>query len=602
LFILIGWLVIQAGGLLELVVNWQPEPLYIGLSVIYIVLLTTSTAIIVWLARDEAARKKWEAKIHWRGGWLWLIAALILLLWAVPLQPVHPLDALRLLLTSVIGLGAAVTIQGSFSISVQRGSALALAGGMLIFSVLTLTDYPRYYTDEGWNLNKSWSSAAAGPLYSPSITLGLHGVPQRIGAEPIWWPAGLWLKAVGLGLWQGRFFSWLCGALMTAFLYRAALTLYDRRTAALAALFAWCSVLMLFTSHYVRQEVILNLVIAIALYLHARLERKFRLWTAILLGLLLALAVDIHPNAFIYCFAFGTYYLGRALWQRRIDRRLIGLAVGGIFGLLIFLMAHVISDPDAFLKAARFYDSISFQTLSSTPFDLILNRVTSVLNHLRVWYALSLVEASLLAFSAFVILISLRRHVPVSRDHAVVILFGLALLGWMILGTYRAVSYSANLLPLGALIVGIGLARLFQEINRTFVMSAICLAAVAGSSAQQVFVSNSADFNRRFENCLTTLQARLPDSGMIAGEQLFWLARPELSNYASRVLLESPWEGHDRLGWWAEIDPDVVLWPGPITGEGYEYLSANGYTTVDLPTCADFVIIWLKPGIALKSG
>jgi hypothetical protein len=560
-----------------------------------------SSGVIWWLAREDgAAWKKWEIKQPR----IWLLIIFVLFIWALPLQPVHPLDALRLLLTSAVGLFAVSALQDSFGARVRRWSGLALVGGMLIFSILTLTDYPRYYTDEGWNLNKSGSSAAAGPLYSPSITLGLHGIPQRIGAEPIWWPVGLWLKSIGLGLWQGRLFSWFCGALMAAFLYRAALTLYDRPTAALAAIFAWCSILTLFSGHYVRQEVMLNLVIVVAIYLHACLERKFRFWMAILLGLILALAVDIHPNAFIYCFAFGVYYLLRAVWQRRIDGRMIGLAIGGLLGFIIFLVVHVVSDPAAFLQQVRFYDSISFQTLHSTPLQMILNRINSVLNHLRVWYALSLVEGSLLAFSIVAILILPRRYRPerASVDRSILLLFVLALLGWMILGTYRAVSYSTNLLPLGSILVGAGLARLFQNINRTFVFGAICLAAVAGSSVQQILISNSANFNRRFESCVTTLQMRLPDTGMIAGEQLFWLARPQLSNYASRILLESPWEGRDHLGWWAWIDPDVVLWPGPIVGEGFEYLSANEYTLYDLPPCADFVMIWLKPGVQLKPG
>src|SRR5690606_33448353 len=112
-------------------------------------------------------------------------------LWALPLEPAYPLDALRwLLLTSTVILISLLQIR--FEASTQRVVLAVIVAVALGLGLLTLHIYPEIYSDEGLNLNYAWSSTFSGPVYTPSINLGVFGDPQRIDTEVIWWPVGWW--------------------------------------------------------------------------------------------------------------------------------------------------------------------------------------------------------------------------------------------------------------------------------------------------------------------------------------------------------------------------------------------------------------------------
>jgi hypothetical protein len=100
---------------------------------------------------------------------------------------------------------------------------------------------------------------------------------------------------------------------------------------------------------------------------------------------------------------------------------------------------------------------------------------------------------------------------------------------------------------------------------------------------------------------VSELQKTLPEKGTILGEHLFWLARPTLdSSYAARTLVESPWPGRTAAEWITWIDPDIVLWPGPVYGKIKNYVLSNHYQLYEMPQCSRFLMIWLRPGVEME--
>jgi hypothetical protein len=275
--------------------------------------------------------------------------------------------------------------------------------------------------------------------------------------------------------------------------------------------------------------------------------------------------------------------------------RLIGLATGGVAGGLVFVIAHVLPDVALFVREARYYDAISYQSQSFS-LSLLLDRINITLIHLRSWYALSIVEMSLVALGICAALVWSKRP----QDKTLAAIFGLCLVGWIVLGSYPAISYGGILLVPGAALVGTMIDQIHVQTGRVFAICALLIAAILGLSTRRAVIAAQDGQNARFDQCLAKLQNTIPPTGNIIGDQLFWLARAELQGYAAKVIVEVPPEGNDIAGWWAAIHPDIVLWNGPVLDSGAQYLLSHRYTIITLPECAEFMTIWLKAGVTLQ--
>ncbi len=144
--------------------------------------------------------------------------------------------------------------------------------------------------------------------------------------------------------------------------------------------------------------------------------------------------------------------------------------------------------------------------------------------------------------------------------------------------------------------------RLAGSSGRAFVLGALLLVSIFGVSARKAIAVQRDGYNRQFATCMAELREKLPPDGMILGDALFWLARPELRDYASKVLVETPFPGRDAAGWWQWINPQVVLWPGAISGAGAAYVLGNHFQLDEtIPVCSRFMQIWLKPGVTLRT-
>jgi 4-amino-4-deoxy-L-arabinose transferase-like glycosyltransferase len=586
-----SWMVAQVGGTLGIVANWKNDPAYVFFSVLYLVVVVAGAVLIRWFSRLPSERQVLLRSRLPR--WTRVVPGFIVILWAWPLEPVFPIQALLWSLSIILAM---VLLDSHFSSGTTRFILLSLGIAAIWFSLSTVMIYPKIYTDEGWLLNKSWSSIHQGPFYSSSINLGVHGDPEVVSSVA-WWPVGLWLRITGLGIWQGRLFLWFCGVATVVIIFRAAQLMHNRTTAWIAALFTAWSTLLLYISHFVRPEAMLTMVIALALYFHARVLRYRRGRDALLLGLILALSVEVHPNAVLYCAAFGLLYSGCDVWlswrQRSlvIERRLLGLAAGGIIGAALYVIVRILPDPQAFSDQMNYYYSSNYGP-SHLSLDLLKNRLRAPVNHVRSWFALSLVEGNAVFLSTIEAFVSRR---PADVSLAVVLLSCLG--GWLVLGSRPAPTYIALLLPPAALLVGSSTAHISRQTNRIFIVTVVLILSVAGLSLNRTITARQAGYNEKFDTCLSAMKDRLPDNGMILGEHLFWLARPKLDSYASRTLVEFPWKGRPAAGWVRWIKPDIVLWPGPVYGPVATYVLKRNFQLIELPDCSDFASIWVRPGV-----
>lgn len=583
---------VQALPLFGIVANWADSTAFSTVVLLYATTVLVGAVVLWWRIRTRPFA---NATAHPHG--LLLAFAALWLLWVLPIEPRYAADALRWAL-SVLVAGVLLTVRWQPLPKAAWRWGLLLLIPLFWFNLGTVTVYPDYYTDEGFNLNEAMSAAEQGPLYASTLLLDVVGNPRRIGSELIWWPVGGWLNAVGLGVWQGRWLMALSAGVLVALVYRAAWTTYaDRRAALVAAFFTATSLLSLYVAHFFRQEIWLMIVLALALDLHARLENKPRFGLALALGLLLALSIEVHNNAFIYAVAFGGYALLRAfrnsVRQRRIivDRTLSGIVLGGLLGTLVYVLLHIADDPAAFLEQFRYLYGNNYGGQGGLG-EILVDRLLLTFNHLRRWYALSVVEGGALGLLALVLLLRPRLVPP-----RLVLLLLLCFVGWVLMGTRPNATYVSNILPLVALMLGGVVARLRLSNVRRLLLAGTLLVAMQAVTVRTVYEAASSGYNQGFEECLHALQTSLPDEGLILGEHLFWLARPQMDNYAARTLVEWPWPGRTTTEWWAWIDPDIVLWPRVIYGVHYDYVSQNGYRWVELPVCEPYGQVFVREGV-----
>lgn len=494
--------------------------------------------------------------------WFWLIFAcvgLIAVAW-LPLLSERPLlnIALKLSFGSII---FALVFRANPYLREFKGVAITGVLLLLSLSLLTLESYPYLQTiDEGWNANLGWTFVNEGVLYT-RINQGIYGIPELNVPIANVLP-GYWMQLVGVGLLQVRLLVWFGGLIFISLMYISALRLYRSQTVALvAALAALSSVVVLFNSHLFRLDIWLGVAGLAAFYLYLRAEQRPRL--AFGSGLLLAGGIEIHQNALMLCIAAGVFIVltiaVRSIQQRRfmIEVRELWFVLGGGIGALLFLVLHVLPNPQEFVR--QLGNSLEIRSESVNTQSNIFGPFTY----------LTYMFSQLLQNSPFEVIVLIPTVIfglltPKTRCLTLFLLLILVIYGFF--GSPLIVNYLINFWWL-VLLIFAGLMADWIQQKRVIVL-VLCFAFAAPTLVSMAQLAREARNEHLLQQAKQIAATFAPDERVVALHYFFFampenpnLIAPFMPEYAAIAGKQIP---ADEL--WSSLAPDVFV-VSPVVAE-----------------------------------
>lgn len=185
-----------------------------------------------------------------------------------------------------------------------------LAAVYIAVNLATLTSFPFVHSDEAWLSGLSRNILEKGD-YSVTETFfdllerNPHAIKIIFHTIQL-----LFIKLMGYHIFTFRFISLCFGLLTLYFTYKLSLAvLGSSRSAKLVVLFLAVDIQFIYASHFARQEIIILFLMVSGLWYKLRDPENHSLKQDVLLGVIIGLAVGIHPNSFIISLPFGLIYL-----------------------------------------------------------------------------------------------------------------------------------------------------------------------------------------------------------------------------------------------------------------------------------------------------
>ena len=395
---------------------------------------------------------------------------------------------------------------------------LVIAALAVVGNIFTLTSYPTIHTDEGWYANLAQNWIATGNRWT---TLDIGPFPDGrgqsttlLGALPTRLAIQLW----GLSLQSIRLPSLLAGLALLGVTIAIGSLLWSWHSGILAALVLALQPLFLLTSHLVRPEIWLALVVMLALECSLLgWKHNQPLWDTAA-ALLAVLSLEIHQNGAVFAIGLAATYLvhyGLAVWYRPGGLCFFST---GLLGALVYLYRFVrglaLSQSSGAVSLLSGNSSHTIPLLSSNPIHWLLKEAARYV----IYFGKDPMGALLLGLA---IGLALRRRTETDR----------LLLAWllgsaialMLLVSRGVELYLLPMLSVSNLLVGRGMVDLLQHpapwarevIALTFGVLMLPLLLLVGSSIA-----------KDTTQVLRELQQSVPCE-RILGPNQYWLAFTE---------------------------------------------------------------------------
>ncbi|MBN1122718.1 MAG: glycosyltransferase family 39 protein [Anaerolineae bacterium] len=283
----------------------------------------------------------------------------------------------------------------------NRQMRIAALGILIVFLVVNLwglADYPAPHYDEVNHIALSYNVMHEGRFGVDHLD-GIGYYRENFTSQGRLYQLlkGLWLELFGYRLVAGRLFStlgWLIGVFFT---YLVGKKLYDESVGIIGGLLYAIGNNIFYASHIGREEL---WVIAAGMglfYFALTLRDDPARWKFALIGLLMAVSLDIHPNVVW----FGLPTAALIVWvhyrtrEGRIGILLCGLA--GLIGVGAFIGVHLLPDPEIALAHMAHTNQVNSLATGS-----IGTRLVDQLNLFATTYFTSM-NRSVIVLSAYMV-------------------------------------------------------------------------------------------------------------------------------------------------------------------------------------------------------
>jgi 4-amino-4-deoxy-L-arabinose transferase-like glycosyltransferase len=414
----------------------------------------------------------------------------------------------------------------------QRLVLFALLIGAAAFHGFFLLRMPVPFVDEAWHASRALSLAQTGWAFS-DLDSGVADKYEGYWTYNPWvsaWVQALAIGALGLSLFAVRLVSLAFGLLLLVSVYAIARQLVGPRAGLLAVFLVAVSRAFFYSSHLARPDVMVAALgfgaIALTRGEHPPGCRAATIRCATA-GLVLGLALEIHPNAAIYCPAIAVLLLMDHGWSVPSTLRspgLWGFAAGLAVGVAFYLCLHVLPYPATFLTLNHLIEGPIHvpPLLSMDPWEL----ADSAADLGQLFYSFAHVRLVLFAVA---LLMLLRRR---SRaDQQLLILIAALAASMVALIQTKAYFYGILISPAVDLVVAAWLSRLSASpvawSGRWGAMPRRYGPAVLGLGLLAIAIAPTvprlmADSTGEFRTVLERVRTLVAPGASVMGSQVYW--------------------------------------------------------------------------------
>ena len=430
----------------------------------------------------------------------------------------------------------ATSANTSSAIRDKRTTWLVVVGlfaAVIALHLWSLTRTPAVFVDEGNYASEAWGLVQTGWAFGPVQSGVLNHFPGYWTYFP-WLGTffqSLGIRALGLSLFSLRLVSLVFGLLLLVAIFVIAERLRGVRTACFAVALVALSSSFFESAHLARQDIFVAAFGygSVALYLVDR-DSRFSV-RAVLSGLAIGLAFEIHPNATIYGPALVAFYLVDHGWATFRLKRFWGFVAGGLAGGCFWAAMHLLPYPQTFIAITRLQFGVS-----KAPPALVLDPgiwLRSLDD--TIWVIVSAGDYVAAVVVAVAIVILARRGSP--ADRRLVLLFAVLALGFLTLVSYKPVYYNILLSPAEDLVVAAFLGRLLELPTAAFrrVMLPLTVVLLAGSAAFNVSAARD-NALADYQQTIRQIRPVLPAGSVVMGDQTFWIGLHDYKFYTWQEL------------------------------------------------------------------
>ena len=403
----------------------------------------------------------------------------------------------------------------------------------LVFSYRFLLSYPIVDGDEPWFLDAIWNFINNGVMFDtmhtgPLDQYGYEWVRRYfIGTLP--WAATL--SVAGLGLFQARLTSLLCGVLLLVATFYVGRRSGGQKVGLLATVLLVTSATFFHASHFVRQDIFLAAVLMIAYFVTLVAISEEKLWAHFVAGLIMGLSADVHQNGWLFVPAFAAIYIahyGMGIFRKRGP----WLAVaGGVVGIAYYLVVFILPNPDLYLHLYSFDFNVENASPISGGLRGIVEGIRTEIGRYR-FYDNNL-EFALIG-AGFVYLASRRKLF----DRNLVILVGVTFAVYALFRGSKTIYYAILLYPFFMLIIAQALVGLWEStqirLHHVFIAALVGMMLINNGLHLLRPLEETRGYN--YEALGEELRSVIPDGEVVMGLPIWWLALPETEYHSSLTL------------------------------------------------------------------
>ena len=460
----------------------------------------------------------------------------------------------------------------------QLGIFITLLLGVLIINSLTLMRFPRTFTDEAWLISRAWSYLETGLVfgqldagvierfegywtYMPFIPTWIQSLPLRITDTP--------------DLFLVRIVSLFFGMILLLAAFSIGYSINGYLLGILSVILVAFSRPFLTSAHLARTDIMAAAIgfgaIAFILW-----DKFSRWWIGLISGLLIGLAVEIHPNSVIYIPAIVFIYF---FYQRRSSiksRHFWSFFVGLFFGALVYLTLHVFPYPETYINLSKIlFESTHIPPIMTGDIQVILFSLLQTSYLIIILYFLS---SPLILVAGFLIFRKGEKNFQMLVYLSIVFFVGSILLIRNKI-FYYGILFSPIIDILLATLVMV-LINWLRSNNRLWrIVAAVYLGLIISTliiNQYSVIPDRQPDFQKTNQ----LINESVEPTDVILGHQIYWfgLENHEYYSWEELIYYQRYAPGSDLQDAFREFKPDIFIIDGHLRGYISDVDGASAYS------------------------
>lgn len=209
-----------------------------------------------------------------------------------------------------------------------------------LVSLSTLTDYPFVHSDESWLSGFTRTALSEGTFKTSEYFFTSYPRPIHGMKIVFTFLQALFIKLLGYNIWSVRLLSLIISTISLFLIGDYFVKKKSVLFGCLSILAIGSQIQFILMSHTARQEAVILFFFTLVWLLKEK--------SPILLGIIITLAIGVHPNSFLIASSVGIYYLYEIIRKERSIVDLIKFILVLAFGALFFIGISLYLNPNFF--------------------------------------------------------------------------------------------------------------------------------------------------------------------------------------------------------------------------------------------------------------